>query len=35
MLPSEIVFRRKLPRTKLGKVDFKMLQADNEGDEFE
>ena len=35
MVPSEIVIRKKLPRTKLGKVDFKMLQKDNEGDDFE
>ena len=28
MVPSEIVIRKRLPRTKLGKVDFKKLQED-------
>ena len=28
MVPKEIVFRKKLPKTKLGKVDFKKLQSD-------
>lgn len=28
MVPYEIVIRKKLPKTKLGKVDFKMLQED-------
>ena len=35
MIPQDIVIRKKLPRTKLGKVDFKMLQKDNGGDEIE
>ena len=35
MIPSDIVIRKKLPRTKLGKVDFKVLQNDNGDDEFE
>lgn len=34
MIPKEFVFRKKLPKTKLGKVDFKSLQDDNEGDDF-
>ena len=32
MIPSEIVFRKRLPKTKLGKVDFKSLQKDTRGD---
>ncbi len=32
MIPSEFVFRKKLPKTKLGKVDFKSLQKDTRGD---
>lgn len=28
MVPSEFVYRKKLPKTKLGKVDFKKLQSD-------
>lgn len=28
MIPSEFVFRKSLPRTKLGKVDFQKLQSD-------
>lgn len=28
MVPSEFVYRKKLPRTKLGKVDFQKLQSD-------
>lgn len=28
MVPKEFVFRKKLPKTKLGKVDFKKLQSD-------
>ena len=28
MMPSEIVIRKKLPKTKLGKVDFQKLQSD-------
>ncbi len=33
MIPNEFVFRKRLPKTKLGKVDFKSLQADTKGDE--
>ena len=29
MVPSEYVFRKQLPKTKLGKVDFKKLQEDS------
>lgn len=32
MIPSEFVFRKRLPKTKLGKVDFKTLQKDTRGD---
>lgn len=28
MMPAEFVYRKKLPKTKLGKVDFKKLQSD-------
>lgn len=28
MIPAEFVFRKQLPKTKLGKVDFKKLQSD-------
>ena len=28
MVPKEFIFRKKLPKTKLGKVDFKKLQSD-------
>lgn len=28
MIPKEIVFRKQLPKTKLGKVDFKKLESD-------
>ncbi len=28
MVPKEFVYRKKLPKTKLGKVDFKLLQSD-------
>ena len=28
MVPSEIVIRKRLPRTKLGKVDFNKLKQD-------
>ena len=34
MMPSEIVIRKKLPKTKLGKVDFNKLKEDNDGDEL-
>ena len=33
MVPSEIVFRRSLPKTKLGKVDFSKLKEDNDKDD--
>lgn len=33
MIPKEIVIRKKLPKTKLGKVDFKSLQNDTGEDE--
>ena len=33
MIPSEIVIRKQLPKTKLGKVDFKKLQRDFDNDE--
>ncbi len=32
MMPCEFVFRKRLPKTKLGKVDFKSLQEDTKGD---
>ena len=32
MIPSEFVFRKRLPKTKLGKVDFKSLEEDTRGD---
>lgn len=32
MIPAEFVFRKRLPKTKLGKVDFKSLQKDTRGD---
>ena len=35
MIPYEIVIRKQLPKTKLGKVDFKMLQNDTGEDEYE
>ena len=35
MMPKEFVYRKKLPRTKLGKVDFKTLQQDTRGDDDE
>ena len=34
MIPSEIVIRKQLPKTKLGKVDFKKLQSDFDDDEL-
>ena len=33
MVPAEIVIRKKLPKTKLGKVDFKKLQEDTSLDD--
>lgn len=35
MIPYEIVIRKNLPKTKLGKVDFKVLQNDTGEDEYE
>ena len=35
MVPSDIVLRNKLPKTKLGKVDFNKLKEDNGADEIE
>ena len=35
MIPYEIVIRKQLPKTKLGKVDFKVLQNDAGEDEYE
>ena len=35
MVPYEIVIRKQLPKTKLGKVDFKKLQNDTGSDELE
>ena len=35
MMPTEFVYRKKLPRTKLGKVDFKTLQEDFGDDDDE
>lgn len=34
MVPSEFVIRKQLPKTKLGKVDFKKLQEDFRDDEI-
>lgn len=35
MIPSEFVIRKKLPKTKLGKVDFNKLKEDTGGDDIE
>lgn len=35
MVPATFVFRKQLPKTKLGKVDFKVLQADEGADDDE
>ena len=35
MVPAEFVIRKKLPKTKLGKVDFNKLKEDNGDDEGE
>lgn len=35
MVPHEFVYRKKLPKTKLGKVDFKKLQKDQGSDDDE
>ena len=34
MIPNEFVLRKQLPKTKLGKVDFKKLQSDFDDDEI-
>lgn len=33
MVPYKFVYRKSLPKTKLGKVDFRKLQSDNDGDD--
>lgn len=35
MVPYKFVYRKKLPKTKLGKVDFRQLQSDNGEDDDE
>lgn len=35
MVPYEFVYRKRLPKTKLGKIDFRKLQEDNNGDDHE
>ena len=35
MVPAEFVFRKQLPKTKLGKVDFRSLQEDKGADDDE
>lgn len=35
MIPKEIVIRKRLPKTKLGKVDFKSLENDTGEDDYE
>ena len=35
MIPAEFVFRKQLPKTKLGKVDFRSLQEDKGADDDE
>ncbi len=35
MIPDEIVIRKKLPKTKLGKIDFNKLKEDTRGDELD
>lgn len=34
MVPKEFVYRKSLPKTKLGKVDFKKLQSDNDDSDY-
>ena len=34
MIPGEFVYRKKLPKTKLGKIDFKKLEGDFDKDDF-
>lgn len=33
MIPKYFVFRKRLPKTKLGKVDFNVLKNDSDGDD--
>ena len=33
MIPYKFVYRKNLPKTKIGKVDFKKLMEDNEEDD--
>ena len=33
MVPHEFIYRKKLPKTKIGKVDFKKLESDMENDD--
>ena len=35
MVPYKFVYRKSLPKTKLGKVDFKTLQSDDGEDDDE
>ena len=35
MIPQEFVIRKRLPKTKLGKVDFNALKQDNKDDEID
>lgn len=35
MIPDEIIIRKKLPKTKLGKIDFNKLKEDTRGDDLE
>ena len=35
MVPYKFVYRNNLPKTKLGKVDFKRLMEDNDIDDDE
>lgn len=35
MIPDEIIIRKKLPKTKLGKIDFNKLKEDTRGDELD
>lgn len=35
MIPDDIIIRKKLPKTKLGKVDFRELKKDTRGDDID
>ena len=35
MIPYKFVYRKKLPKTKIGKVDFRALMEDNGDDDDE